>query len=88
MWSLYNTSKQWSKRPSEMVGITEEYTAFCFDEAVGLWGSYVVNELEKIEGKNEKEVTRKRHQRLLKLLDAPDSVRFRSLRNKKKGGES
>ena len=68
-----------------MVAITEEYYAFCFDEAVGTWGTYVTNELEKIEGKNEKEVNRKRHQRLLKLLDAPDSARFKPLRpNKKK----
>lgn len=64
-----------------MVGMDEgAYRAYCFDEAVGTWGNYIVGELEKCEGKNEKEVSRKRHNMLLKLLDAPAEQRFRSMK--------
>lgn len=71
----------WNCRPSELFNIENDYHAYCFDEVVGLWGSYVTSELEAIEGKSDKEVASKRHRRLLQLLQAPDEVRFRSLRN-------
>jgi hypothetical protein len=80
MWSIFNQAKQWAVRPSALVNITDDYKAYCFDEAICYWGMYVTNELEKIEGKNEKEVSRKRHNRLLKLIKAPDSMRFKPLR--------
>lgn len=83
-WSLYNQAKLWNTRPSQLVGVTQEYQAYCFDEAVGSWGTYVTNELEKLEGKNEKEVSRKRHNRLLQLIEAPDSQRFASLKKSRK----
>jgi hypothetical protein len=85
MWLMFNQAKTWSTRPSELVGITGDYLAFCFDEAVASWGNFVTNELEKIEGKTDKEVSRKRHGKLMQLLDAPDSQRFASLRKSRKG---
>lgn len=57
------------------------YRAFCLDEAVAAWGNYVSSELEKISGKTDKEVNKKRTNKLLQLLDAPAEKRFRSLRN-------
>lgn len=86
MWGLYQNSKLWSQRPSAMVDITDPYTAYCFDEAVATWGTYVSNELERVEGKNAKDTERKRHNKLLQLLDAPASQRFRSLRASKGEG--
>lgn len=77
---MFNQAKTWSTRPSVLCGIQGDYAAYCFDEAVATWGNYVINELEKIEGKTDKEVSRKRHSRLLKLIEAPDSQRFASLR--------
>ena len=84
---MYNQAKAWNTRPSQLAGIEQEYYAYCFDEAIGAWGTYVTNELEKIEGKNDKEVSRKRHNRLLQLLEAPDRVRFRPLRKAQKKKE-
>ena len=63
-----------------MMGIDQEYIAYCFDEAVSTWGDFIVSELDKVEGKTDKEVSRKRHNRLLKLLDAPDEQRFRQVK--------
>jgi len=63
-----------------MLGIDNDYYAYCLDEVVGLWGSHVTSELEKIEGKNDKDVKRKRERKLLSLLQAPDEVRFKQMR--------
>lgn len=80
MWSIYQDAKLWHCRPSTLVAIDDPYLAYCFDEAVSAWGGYITRELEKITGKKEKDVERKRHNRFLQLIDAPDKVRFRSLR--------
>lgn len=80
MWSLFNTAKMWSKRPSELLAIEDNYVAYCFDEAVATWGTYIVNELDKITGKTDKEINRKRYNKLLQLLQAPDSMRFKTIR--------
>ena len=82
LWELYNNSKSWSVRPSTLVGIDpikDDYRAYCIDQVVAYWGNYVMGELDSIKGKDEKSISRKRHQRLMKLMDAPDEQRFRSV---------
>lgn len=66
----------WRVRPSELVGIEDPYAAYCFDQAVGEFGSYVKHELEKIEGKNAKAVEGKRKVRLQALLSADPKAKF------------
>lgn len=83
MWSLFQDSKLWHCRPSSMVDIQDPYVAYCFDQAVSIWGGYVERELDKIEGKNEKQVATKRRNKLMQLLEASDKQRFRSPRPKK-----
>jgi hypothetical protein len=77
---MFQQAKGWNCRPSQLADISDPYRAFCFDEAVSTWGNHVTNELEKIEGKNSKEVEKKRRNKLLQLLDAPAKQRFRSMR--------
>jgi hypothetical protein len=62
-----------------MVGIEDSYRAYCFDEAIGTWGNYVSHEVEKIDGKDSKSVERKRHNKLLQLLDVAPEKRFRQV---------
>lgn len=38
MWETFLRAKQWSKRPSELLGITDTYHAWCFDEACATFG--------------------------------------------------
>lgn len=83
MWGLYQSAKLWNTRPSQLVDIEEPYEAYCFDEAVATWGTYVSNELEKIEGKDQKAVERKRNAKLNQLLDIPVEKRFRQVGRKK-----
>jgi hypothetical protein len=80
MWGMYQSAQLWKCRPSDLADIDDGYVAYCFDEAVSTWGNYITKELEKIKGKKEKDVERKRHNRFLQLIDAPDAVRFRSMR--------
>lgn len=41
--SILAISKQYKQRPSEIIGITNDYEAFCFDECC----TYILNELSK-----------------------------------------
>lgn len=38
LWDLWTKSKEWGKRPSEMLTITDPYHAWCFDEACAVFG--------------------------------------------------
>lgn len=69
-----------------MVDIQDSYLAYCFDEAIGAWGSYITNELDKIEGKKAKDVERKRHNKLLQLLDVAPEKRFRQVGSRQMSG--
>lgn len=84
MWVTFQDAKLWNTRPSTLMTLEGDYICYCFDQAVAAWGNHVVNELESISGKNEKEVQRKRHNAFLKLMGAPDKVRFRTVRKPKK----
>lgn len=81
MWGLFQHAKTWNCRPSSLLGVVGVYEAFCLDEAVAIYGHYIEAQLDKITGKP-KEVQRKQHNLLLKLLDAPAKQRFRSMRPK------
>lgn len=41
--SILAISKQYKQRPSEIIGINNDYEAFCFDECC----TYILNELSK-----------------------------------------
>lgn len=79
MWELYQQSKLWHKLPSEIVRITDDYIGYCFDEAVALFGTMVTQELEKIKGKDEKSVEKRRNSKLNQLLGVSDRKRFRQV---------
>lgn len=65
-------SKAYHTRPSELLRVEDSYLAFCFDEAVMMWGMFVENELDKIEGKTSGEIERKRTRRLQVLMGEGD----------------
>lgn len=55
------------------MGLDDPYTAYCFDEAVYLWGAYVENELREAgEGaKTKKQGEQKVRMRISQLLNPP-----------------
>jgi len=63
-------------RPSELLAIQDEYLAYCLDEVVMTFGTYVKNELESVKGKNEKEIEGRRLLVLRRLLSG-EGPKFR-----------
>jgi hypothetical protein len=62
MWQLYNLAKTWNSRPSELINIESDWTAFCLDRAIATFGNALHNELESVEGRNARTVKSKREQ--------------------------
>jgi hypothetical protein len=67
-WLLYNEAQSWNTQPSKLLGVSEWYTAFCLDQAINYWGTFVSSELDKIEAKTAKATEAKRQARLQVLL--------------------
>lgn len=84
VWGIYRLCQVYHCRPSELLHIDDSYTAFCLDEAIGVFGLGVENELNSVEAKTEKEAARKRQQLLGKLLQLPDEQRFRKFSKPRK----
>lgn len=63
-------SRQYRVRPAALAGVSDPYAAYCLDEAVYAFGTYVEAELnESAKGaKNEKAAQRKRMMRIQSLL--------------------
>lgn len=76
VWALYRQSKAWATRPSEMLGVSDVYVAYCIDSAVYAFGSALSAELDSIEGKSKEEIKRKRERLVTKWLDMP--MKFRN----------
>ena len=67
LWNVYVEAQTWRQRPSTMMGITDEYVAYCFDEAASEWGNHVRGKLDAVEGPNSK-VIQARQETLLRQL--------------------
>jgi len=70
----------WSVRPSTLLAIHDDYTAYCFDQACGHFGMNVEAEMDAVEAKNDKDRNRKRYQVLARMLNLPDKQRFRQMK--------
>lgn len=67
-------AKTWSCRPSDLLGIEDDYVAYCLDQAVGYVGRTIEAELEKAGSgaKNEEEAEWKRKLVLDRYLGEED----------------
>lgn len=68
MWNVYLESRTWRTKPSNLFGIADEYVAYCLDEAVAMVGNHITNELEKIQGKNGRQIEGRRQAALNRML--------------------
>lgn len=79
LWQLYQMATTYQIRPSDLVGLSNDWEAFCLDRAVFLFGTALSNDLEGQEGKNKKDVKRKREQVLERWFpEARKKKKFRS----------
>jgi hypothetical protein len=74
VWTLYLHAKTWGVRPSSLLNITESYPAYCFDEAVAVFGNTLSAELDSVDGKNAAEIELKRKHILEDALRDPDEA--------------
>lgn len=59
-----------------MLGIVDEYVAYCFDESVGYMGTYIEGEIDGVKaGKNEAITRGKKENVLRKYLGMPQKFR-------------
>jgi hypothetical protein len=64
-------SQLWNSPPSQLMGMTDSYTAYCYDEAIFVWASAIEAKLEGIKpgkGKNATEQRAAKQETLLKKL--------------------
>lgn len=61
-------ARTWRKTPSEMFEVEDRYVAYCFDEAVAIIGNHISHELDKVDGKNSRQIESRRKAVLNRLL--------------------
>jgi hypothetical protein len=54
LWEAWKLSKAYRTRPSDLYGITDEVTAWCFDRAVWVFGSTLESELSEAQHSSKK----------------------------------
>lgn len=87
---MWLKSQAFHARPSDLIGLTDAFMAYCYDEVVFTWGRFVEGELDKAvaEAHNKSKGRRKkkvdegviRQRKLAQLLDMPEQVRYKSFR--------
>lgn len=60
LWEAWNLAKAYHQLPSVIYHIEDPVECFTFDRAVYEFGSFVAAKLEEVEGKDKKEIERKR----------------------------
>ena len=78
VWIVYGQAKTWKVPPSSLLGLKPgSYEAFCLDQAVNYFGSYVEGELDKV-GEKQSAKTRRtqqdRERKLKQLLEPPEKT--------------
>jgi hypothetical protein len=74
VWALYREAETWSTSPSVLLGVDDEYVAYCLNQAVTYFGKSVEAKMDKAaaRAKNEKSAQAAR-QRVLDSILKPKS---------------
>ena len=66
---MFRMAKEYNTRPSDLLGLENEYVAFCVDQVVFRWGSFVQGELDSVEGKDQNQIQGRRELVARRLLE-------------------
>lgn len=47
LWRVWTVSKQYRRRPSELLNVTNDFDAFCLDEAVMTFGTSIDGDVQE-----------------------------------------
>lgn len=75
LWTLHREAKAYGCRPSELLGVSDAFMAYCLDNAVFSFGDALEIELESQSGKTSEEVKRKKERVLRDWLGLPKKYR-------------
>jgi hypothetical protein len=69
-------SKDWTQRPSSLLGIDDPYAAWCVDEVVYLFGNYCEGEMDQAEHRTKQQAAKgpARARTLANILNGTNSV--------------
>lgn len=68
MWRAWTTARRWRKTPSEVYGIHDELSAYCFDNAVSIFGLALTEAMrEASKGAKTDEESRRRSDQVLQM---------------------
>lgn len=79
MWKVFVLSQEMGVRPSEVLGIANDYVAYCIDEVVVLFGLEIRAELDKVgvkQSSKDKRVAAQRKTKLEALLTPHEERRY------------
>jgi hypothetical protein len=72
---LWTQATEFKTRPSTLLGVTDEYAAYCIDQSVYTFGSALQHALEEVEGKTKEEIKRKRVRIITRWLGGEQQYR-------------
>lgn len=72
---MYQTSKTFNIRPSQLLDIDDPYAAYCLDNAVGEFGRALEMELSRIDAKTQKKADMIAERTIRSWLDLPQRYR-------------
>ena len=80
MWNVFSLAKEAGVPPSEFMHLDDPYVAYCFDEVVLMWGSFVTHEVreagEAKKTSKQKSAEGKQDRKFKQLMGTPDEKRF------------
>jgi hypothetical protein len=67
-WRLWGLSRSYKCRPSELLGIENSWDAYCFDNAIQLFGGTIQNKIDSVSEKTDAATSRKRESILRRYI--------------------
>lgn len=75
-WKAFVDAQAFHCRPSDLLGIDNDYVAYCLDSAVATWGAFVMGEIHDMANKGDKEYAKAKANQIRlieRLLGMPPS---------------
>jgi hypothetical protein len=78
-WRLINVSQAWGARPSSLIGVENDYVAYCLDEALSVLNNGInerVNAVAQAQDRKAASIEAKMRRELSKILGIDDSEQY------------
>jgi hypothetical protein len=78
LWALYREADDWKTTPANLLGVDDDYVAYCLNQAVNYFGKSVEEKMDKAasNAKNEKSANAARQRALKRILEPAGTGQF------------